>query len=226
MRVYKRGFIVTVILTIVSLSVAVALNYGASEQFWCNVCLGVFGSAFLTAVTSIIGYYVERKRVTEGFFVETTKMLNELNKYQPDLSLEDKLDFYLSVEEYDVTAWDMFYGQMDYFRNSYRSRVFKSIYTPLRGVRDEILSHAWQFRMHMNGTGRNEAVMQSFIDELEDVILQKTQRIIPVDEHQEFVVKGLSNRIVMEVSRELNGWYCEMMYGAKRANKKLEERSR
>ena len=225
MSVYKRGFIVTVMLAIVSLIVAIGLNYGLGEQFWCNVCLGVFGSAFLTAVTSLIGYFVERKRVTEGFFVETTKMLNELNKYQPDLSLEDKLNFYLSLLDYDVTTWDMYYGQMDFFKSSYRGRIYSSIYKPLRMVRDKVLSHAWQFRMHKNGTGRNEVAMQSFVDEIEACILQKTQRKLMVDENQEYVATGLSNKTVKDVFSELNGWYYEMMYGAKQANKVTEERN-
>jgi len=225
MSVYKRGFIATVILAIVSLMVAIVLNYGLGEQFWCNVCLGVFGSAFLTAVTSIIGYYVERKRVTEGFFVETTRMLKEFNKYQPDLSLEDKIDFYLSLSDYDKSAWNMYYSQMDFFGNGCRRKVFDKIYSPLQLVRNRILAHAWQFRMHKNGTGRNEAVMQNFVNELEDVILQKIQRKIAADENQEFIATGIRNRIVMDVSSELNGWYYEMMYGTKTVNKMAEEQN-
>ena len=60
MSVYKRGFITTVVLAIVSLIVAIGLNYGLGEQFWCNVCLGVFGSAFLTAVTCSFVLSTER----------------------------------------------------------------------------------------------------------------------------------------------------------------------
>ena len=166
MRIYKRGFIITKVLAMISLVIAIGLNYVFEEQFWCNVCLGVFGSSILTAITSIVGYFVERKNVTEGFYVETVKVVQEINKYQNDLRLDDKIDFFLSLSDYDTTAWDMYYGQMDFFQNQYRKDVYQRIYNPVLAVIKKASSHAWHFRMHKNGTGRNEVVMQSFVMKL------------------------------------------------------------
>lgn len=50
------------------------------EQFWCNVLLGVFGGAILTAITSIMGYFVERRKTLEQFYLETIKLLKRYNK--------------------------------------------------------------------------------------------------------------------------------------------------
>lgn len=223
MSIYKRGFIVTIALALVSLVIALVLNYLLEEQFWCNVCLGIFGSSLLTAITSIIGYFVERKRLTEGFYDETKKIIYEINKYQHDLRLDDKIDFYLSLSDYDVTNWDMYYGQMDFFRNQYRKDVFNRIYNPVLVVLQKAASHAWHFRMHKNGTGRNERVMQKFIDEIETVILERTQFKYEADENKECVVTGIKNKIREDILGELNGWYFEMMYGKKKQSKVTEE---
>ncbi|MBQ3513812.1 MAG: hypothetical protein IJA32_08445 [Lachnospiraceae bacterium] len=222
MSIHKRGFIVTVVLALSSLTIAMGLNYLCKEQFWCNVCLGIFGSSLLTAVTSIIGYYVERRRITEGFFTETLKIIKEINKYQHDLVLDDKIDFCLSLSDYDTTTLNMYYGQMDFFRNQYRKDVFERIYNPVLSVLKKASSHAWHFRMHKNGTGRNEVVMQKFVDEIESIILERTQFKYEADENQECVAIGIKNKIVEEISKELNGWYFEMMYGKKKASKVTE----
>lgn len=223
MSIYKRGFIVTVVLALGSLVIALVLNYLLEEQFWCNVCLGIFGSSLLTAITSIIGYFAERKRVTEGFYEETKKIIYEINKYQHDLTLDDKIDFYLLLSDYDTTNWDMYYGQMDFFRNQYRKQVFNRIYNPVLEVLQKATSHAWHFRMHKNGTGRNEVVMEEFIDEIETVILERIQFKYGADENQECVVTRVKKKIIEDILDELNGWYFEMMYGKKKFSKVTEE---
>lgn len=57
-------------------------------EYWCNVMLGIFGSSLLTAITSLIGYFTERKTVMEEFYTETLKLFNQFNRYQHDLSLD------------------------------------------------------------------------------------------------------------------------------------------
>ena len=49
------------------------------EQFWCNVLLGIFGGAVLTSITSIMGYFVERRHALEEFYLETIKLLKRYN---------------------------------------------------------------------------------------------------------------------------------------------------
>ena len=87
MTAYKRGFIITTTLTILSLVLACILYYGINESFWCNVLLGVFGSSLLTSVTTIIGYHTEKRAVMEEFYTESLKLLSRFNRYQIDYSL-------------------------------------------------------------------------------------------------------------------------------------------
>lgn len=63
------------------------------EQFWCNVLLGIFGGAVLTSITSIMGYFVERRHALEEFYLETIKLLKRYNKYQTDLTPDQKINF-------------------------------------------------------------------------------------------------------------------------------------
>ena len=114
--------------------------------------------------------------------------------------------------------------KMDFFKKQYRKNVYKRIYYPVLTVLKKASSHEWHFRLHKNGTGRNEAVMQNFADEIENVILEKIQRKCEVDEKQECVVTGVKNKVVEDILDELNGWYYEMMYGRKKASKVMEEK--
>ena len=70
MTVYKRSVIITASISIVSLIIATSLNYVVNEKFWSNVCLGLFGSSILTMITSIVGYFVERKKLYGGIFIQ------------------------------------------------------------------------------------------------------------------------------------------------------------
>ena len=75
MSIYKKNFIITAVLSIISLIIGIILNYCFDEEFWCNVCLGIFGSSILTSTSSIAGYSVEKKNALEGFYSESIKML-------------------------------------------------------------------------------------------------------------------------------------------------------
>ncbi len=93
MRVYRNSIYMTVTLSIISFAICLLLHYEYSSneaEFWCNVTLGVFSGALLTLITSIIGYRVERRKVLENFSYYTKRILNQLNKYQNNMSLEKK----------------------------------------------------------------------------------------------------------------------------------------
>ena len=70
---------------------------------------------------------------------------------------------------------------------------------------------------------RMEAVADYFIDEIETVILERTQFKYEADENKECVVTGIKNKIREDILGELNGWYFEMMYGKKKQSKVTEE---
>lgn len=114
MSIYKKSFIIIAVLSIISLIIGIILNYCFDEEFWCNVCLGIFGSSILTSISSIVGYSVEKKNSLEGFYSESRKMLKFINTYQADLALADKIDFFLDMANYDVSTWDLYFTKMDF----------------------------------------------------------------------------------------------------------------
>ena len=108
MKVYKISVYITMGLTILSALAALITHYriNSSEgDFWSNVALAIFGSAFLTLITSLIGYFVERRRILQDFSSRTKIILKQLNKYQVDWPVEKKIDFFLS---YAVTGISRF----------------------------------------------------------------------------------------------------------------------
>lgn len=221
MTVYKKSFYVTAVLALCSLLLAVVLNYAAEESFWCNVMLGVFGSSLLAAITSLIGYFSERRKSMERFYTESLKLLNCFNKYQTDFNLDQQIDFFLDLDEYDTTDWDAAFGDMDFFWNSSRTYVFNQIYKPILDVYRTACSHSWHFRMHKNGTGKNENVMKKFVSEIEPSFIER-KKFEYGDEPEKASGQSIKNKLVEDMFSELNGKYYELMYGSKKAKKNLE----
>lgn len=218
MSIYKKSIIITSILSGISLLIAIILNYVCNEQFWCNVCLGVFGSSLLTFVTSMVGYFSERRNCLEGFYTETLKYISKINTYQKDLALCDKVDFFLEMIEYDKTIWDSFYGKMDFFNNSKtRKYIYEKIYTPIKEVDQSILRHSLHFREYKNGKGRVDEVIRKFIEEIEPFILTEDKYLASVENGETLVATYIRNRILTNIFTELNGHYYEIMYGKKKA---------
>lgn len=203
MSVYKKSVICTGIITVFSFAIAIILNYALNVEFWCNVCLGIFGSSLLSCITALIGYSTEKRNALESFSAETHKLLHEFNKYQRSMSLDDKINWYLTIIDYDKTTWDLYLGKIDFFDNRQRDYIYKKIYYPLLEVNNAIAQHMWNFRMHKSGQVRNEVAMESYVEEIEPYILE---------------TEGYTTRngLVNNIIKELNGYYFEIMYGKKR----------
>lgn len=83
MRVHKNLTYRAALIAIASFATAVLLHYlipCTETDFWVNVCLGVFGSAVLTVMTSIVFYHYEKRNTLEGFYYHTRQLLSYLNK--------------------------------------------------------------------------------------------------------------------------------------------------
>ncbi len=80
-------------------------------------------------------------------------------------------------------------------------------------------THEWHFRMHKNGTGVNETVMQTFVDELEPKILNKQKHKNEYN-GEEICTTSISNRVIDEVLPLLTSdKYFILMYGKRKADK-------
>lgn len=222
MTIYKRSFVVTLVISVISFLIATILNYAMQEQFWCNVLLGIFGGAVLTSITSIIGYFVERRHALEEFYLETIKLLKRYNKYQTDLTLDKKINFFLELSNYDMEYWGTTYARIDLFNKKSKKYIYEKIYSPLTYAHKKACSHTWNFEMHVNDTGVNNAAMEEFVSEIEPAIIREEERVVGNGDN-EYVTKNVHNHIVEIIDAELNGKYYEIMYGKKKAEENRKE---
>ena len=59
MRIYKITVWITLFLTLISIICACYLQYICMQKdFWVNVSLSIFGSSFLTLLSSLVGYLI------------------------------------------------------------------------------------------------------------------------------------------------------------------------
>lgn len=217
MTVYKRSVIVTASISIVSLIIATSLNYVVKEKFWSNVCLGLFGSSILTMITSIIGYFVERKNCMEGFYTETLKFAGRLKRYYYITELEEKINFFLNMMDYDIANWDDFFSKIDFFCKKQRDYIFHKIYVPLMRIEKNISKSEWRFRMYKCGTGGKQSVIADYVNEIEKYFYE-------IEDIDDFFENGNKSKIIDKViCEELLVHYCEIMRGKKKYQKWRKE---
>ena len=232
MSIYKKTIGLTGLITILSFVVCLVLHYlFMSEEavFWCNVVLGIFSGALLTLLSSVIGYRVERKRVLENFFYYTNKILKQINQYQMNMTLEEKIDLLLEYADSDKIEWDSCLGEIDFlfdFGKKNYKYIYNSIYKPLWELQLAIQKHYWHFKWYKDGTGKNDKVMEEFLKEIEPLILDREEMKTPIETDQNgkaikyLTATAVTNRIVSSINKELTGKYYTLMYG-KKAEKQM-----
>lgn len=225
MRIYKKLTVYTSIIAVIALAIAVLLHYRipcGDVDFWVNVLVGIFGSAVLTTLTSIVSYHYERRKILEGFIYHTRQILSYLNKYQEKMTLEQKLQFFLDYSDLDKSAWDMDFGDMDFFfekKYGNRKYIYDCIYKPIFDFNSAVENHIWHFRWHLDGSGRNESGMLSFLTELQDYLLKKIERDVPNEYDEDGKVISFcrcsftTTKLVADIQQELSGHYYEILYG-------------
>ena len=232
MSIYKKTIGLTGLITILSFVVCLVLHYlfmSEEAEFWCNVVLGIFSGALLTLLSSVIGYRVERKRVLENFFYYTNKILKQINQYQMNMTLEEKINFLLEYADSDKIEWDSCLGEIDFlfdFGKKNYKYIYNSIYKPLWELQLAIQKHYWHFKWYKDGTGKNDKVMEEFLKEIEPLILDREEMKTPIETDQNgkaikyLTATAVTNRIVSSINKELTGKYYTLMYG-KKAEKQM-----
>lgn len=222
MRTYRSATIITALLTLLSIIGAAYFNFCMCiDPFWCNLLLGIFGSGLVTFLTSVIGYRVERRKTFEGFSYATKQILKRLNKYQVSWSMEQKINFFLDFHDADMNEWDQYYGDfclMFDFIFENRTYIFNKIYCPIQEIDQKINYHVWHFRWHIDGSGRNEKVVEKFVQEIENLIIEVTSTQFDgfeghCNDTGDFPITQTHNKVVEDILQELNGEYYRLMYG-------------
>ncbi len=233
MRAYKKITIITGIVAVVSFVCCVLFHYAFKNNseidFWINVLLAVFGSALLTAISSLVTYFYEKRQTMEGFVYSTRRILKFLNRYQESWDLEDKIRFFLSYSDEPKDDWDMQMGKMDFFCERFhhhRNAIYTKIYMPILQFNQAVANHVWHFRWHMDGSGKNDAVMEKFVKELEDMLISGSTKKVPsvYDDNgnatQYIQISSAHSKLVKEVQTVLNYEFFDYMYGKKSRVKK------
>lgn len=235
MRVYKKMTIISALIAIVAFFGAVFMHYCFpcdETEFWINVCLGIFGSAVLTGLTSVVSYNHEKIKTLENFLYHTRQLLSVANKYQEHMTLEEKIRFFLEYSEFDKIAWDADFGNIDFFFERItksREYIYCSIYKPILDFNHAVANHVWHFRWHLDGSGKNDAVMQTFVSELQDYLLKIDEQSLPTEHDENGTATSFCRyistcpKLVLDVRKELAGRYYEVLYGRKTARKAREE---
>lgn len=142
-----------------------------------------------------------------------------------------KVAFFLDYKDLDKSAWDMDFGDMDFFLECHhhnRKYIYEKIYKPISDFNEVVNNHVWHFRWHLDGSGKNDVVMQTFIKELESYLLEKHEQNIPTEYDENgtpisfFHCSGTSSKLVTNIIEELGGHYYEVMYGKKIANREMK----
>lgn len=145
------------------------------------------------------------------------------------MTLEEKIDFLLKYIDTDKIELDSCLGDIDLLFDLRKKKfeyIYNMIYKPLRDLERAIRKHEWHFRWHKDGSGKNNKnkVMETFVAEIEPLILDKKEYKVPteVDENgivvSSMVATSVTNKIVEKVQKELNGKYYTLMYGKKRSD--------
>lgn len=229
MRIYRNSIIITALLALTSFIGAFYFSCDTSKNsFWCNLLLGIFGSGVVTFITSIIGYRVERRRTFEGFWYTTKQILKNLNIYQCEWSLEQKIDFFLTFYDIEIGEWNRYYGDfclMFDITSKNQNYIFQKIFNPIQDIYQNINSHINHFRWHKDGSGYNTEVMEKYIQEIENLIIENTciKYDVPnITGGSENYCKVTRNKIVENIEQELDGKYYRLMYGSRKVKNNKE----
>lgn len=235
MKAYKNLTIIATMISVIAFFLALILHYCFpcyEAEFWINVCLGLFGSAALTVLTSIVSYFSEKIKTLQDFLYHTRQILSIANKYQEHMTLEQKIRFFLEYSEFDKIAWDADFGNMSFFfeKTTHNQKyIYDNIYKPILDFNHAVANHVWHFRWYLDGSGKNDAVMQKFVDELQGYLLQITGYDVPTEYDKDGNVistchcRAIEPKLVREIEDELTGRYYEIMCGKRKVAKPDKE---
>ena len=222
MKNYAISTRITAILTCAALAMTLIIHYGfhgTEAEFWCNVCLAVFGSGLLTFITACIGYATEKRRTLESFSYSTRSLLRIINKYDLDWGLEKKIDFFLDYADVDKAVWDAHMGAIHFLYDPNREKykyIYQNIYKPILDLNQRIAAHGAQFKWHKDGSGKKDIVMAEFISEIEALFMENVASNHVSEDGKELQTTLVRNKLVYTILKELNGRYYDIMYDKRR----------
>lgn len=213
MKINKYAIYSTAFLMVISLFVAIFLDqYG--YDFYANLFSGIFASGVLTFLMAIIGYLTERKRTLERFYSYAQKVVSNFNQYEYDGDINHTIEILLQMNKFDYLELDTAYSNIDFlfFDKKNRKYIYTSIYNPINEVRNLIADKAFHFKEYRKATHGNRQVMQNFICEIDQKIMERREESVVLEDGKTMKMSTIKNGLVLRLRKELSGKYFKIMY--------------
>lgn len=218
MKIYGDSIKLTFILSIVSFIVSYIIK-DYNLIFYSDILIGIFSGAFLTLLTSIIGYKVERRQALETFSIYCKKYANSINHFEMGYNIENKIDRYLDYLNKDLPDFGDAYNKIHFlfdFKKKNKLYIYNQIYLPIQNLNNKFRDYHEEFEIYKNSSDKNQSIMAKYCTEIDVLVFNeikctKNGEILPVT----IKVNALFRKII----RELNNRYYIIMYG-KRVYKK------
>ncbi len=225
MKLYKRSIIIFGLITFLFGFSVYYLHYycidSNENQFRLNVCLALCGSALLTTLSAWLSYCNERKKTLINFYNHTLQIIRFLNKYKENMTLKEKVCFFLDYYDFSKDLWSNDYGDIDFlFDKIYKNKVYiqNNIYLPVLNFGHDVQACVAHFRWYLEDTEHFAGLVKPDIIKLENIILRK--KIYPQwygHTKHNFIVNATEPKLAQKLRNELNGHYYEIMVGKRKA---------
>ncbi len=181
-----------------------------------DLALAIFGSSLLTMIVGIIGYRVERKKALEHFYLAVRKKVLYWSTYDQQDSIEKKCEYFTNYYLKDFEDLGTAYANIYFLFNQYSAKkkyITDEIFNKCLNFSRLIEEHYWHFKWYLDGTGKNKQVIQGFIDEIENEMLEV--------EH-EGIGKFIKPKITENLMNKLENQYYIIMYGKRQYERELK----
>ncbi len=106
MKVYRNSTYIFLAMSIASLLLSAYFSTNASWNFYCNICLGVFGSSLISLFSSLIFYFYEKEKIIISLGIKCVSLYGLLNRFIKDIPeqkdiVEGKISILGLVKYYD-----------------------------------------------------------------------------------------------------------------------------
>lgn len=182
--------------------------------FWCNVCLGIFGSGLLTVMVSIINYQTERRRTLEAFWSYGHKAIKNLNRYSAGDELDTRIDTLLQMKDFDYQPFDDAYRDICFiFHNKkLHKEIAEQIYAPIQEVRIAINARGYDFSEYKKAVNGNQRVMANFVSEIDKLLIERKERCYQREDGENLTVQYTDTYKVHQLLVAFNDYYYGIMY--------------
>ncbi len=209
----KQAIIWSSLLSVLSLVISILLHC-LDFEYVSNLFSGVFASGILTTLIAIINYRTERKRTLEKFYSYMRKAIGAYNRFENSSDLESSIDSVLLIDEFDYLELDNAFGDIEFIFNHKKNYnyIYDSLYKITLELRALINEKAFHFRLYRKAKNGNHSVMEHFISEVDNYIMERTETELQTEDGNSIKMTTCRNRVVEELEKELTGKYYRMMY--------------